>query len=288
MIITIHDYLKTLPINPFIGKATEPAGVVSDTFQDALESYIALNYYSYRFINPILMEDDTSTASVIRRRCDAVYAAHAYTYQTLFDSMNFDYDPISNYDMVEQESIENGGVDKTKTDHGSHTDSTSIGEHTDSTSVGAHTDSFVQGESTLTDTLGARTRSGNNTADKAPFNSQSYQNLDKGTFSETDQSAIDSHRTSSRSDSATIGGRTDSTSFGGREDKVSYGSYSDTDTTTHGHTIDRKLTRKGNIGTMTTQQMIQQQREIAMLNLVAIVANDIISALCVKYKGVSY
>lgn len=274
MIITIQDYLNQTPSNPFLGSATKPEGIVSDEFQNALVGYISNNYYNYHFIPDIFVASHELAPdlfmSIIRTRCDRVYYANEYTYEKLYNTLGLQYDPISNYDMKEHEDIINKGQDTTESDYGA---------HTDTVTVGGHTDSYVQGESTLTDTIGNRERSGNNTGDKAPFNSQNYQHLDKGTYSETEQSATDSHRQSSRSDSATIGGRTDSTSVG---------SHKDSGITVYGHEIERDLTRKGNIGVMTAMDMIKQERDVAMFNLVAIVANDIISALCVKYKGVAY
>lgn len=273
MIITIQDYLNQTPSRPFIGAATTPEGVCSEKFQNALTAYIANNYSNYHFLEPIFMgnfANDGVVTSMIKIRCDRVYYANEYTYDKLYKTLELEYNPILNYDMEEKEHIANSGQDKTESNYGG---------HTDTVSVGGHTDTYVQGESTLTDTLGGRSKSGNNTGDKAPFDSQNYQHLNKETYTETEQSVQDSHKQSSRSDSATIGGRTDSTSVG---------SHTDNDTVTHGHEIDRSLTRAGNIGTMTTQDMIKQEREISMFSLVAIVANDIISALCVKYKGVAY
>lgn len=274
MIITIQDYLNQTTSKPFLGNATTPEGIVSEEFQSALVGYISNNYYNYHFLADIAVISSYLApelfASLIRLRCDRVYYANEYTYEKLYNTLGLEYDPISNYDMTEHEDIKNKGQDATESVYGA---------HTDTVTVGGHTDSYVQGESTLTDTIGNRERSGNNTDDKAPFNSQNYQHLDKGTYTETEQSATDSHKQSSRSDSATIGGRTDSTNVG---------SHTDNDTMKYGHEIERDLTRKGNIGTMTAMDMIKQERDVAMFNLVAIVANDIISALCVKYKGVAY
>lgn len=274
MITTIQDYLNQTPSKPFLGSAKKPTGIVSEEFQNALVGYIWNNYYDYHFLVNISAAGKELTpelfASLIRLRCDRVYYANAYTYEKLYNTLELEYNPISNYDMEEHEKIINSGVDATESNYGS---------HTDTVSVGGHTDSYVQGENTLTDIMGNREKSGNNTADKAPFNSQSYQHLDKGAYTETQQSVTDSHKQSSRSDSATIGSRTD---------KTVVGEHSDSDTVTYGHEIERELSRNGNIGTMTAMDMIRQEREIGMFNLVALVANDIISALCVKYKGVNY
>ena len=46
-------------------------------------------------------------------------------------------------------------------------------------------------------------------------------------------------------------------------------------TTTH------KLTRSGNIGVTTSQQMLESERDIALFNFIGIVAHDIIKSICI-------
>lgn len=255
MIITMQDYLNNQTSSPFLGTATTPQGVTSDKFQSALEGYIANNYYNYHFIEAIFMENFNQTGAVteaIRTRCDRVYKSHEYTYDRLYNTLMLEYNPISNYDMTEHEETENRGDDITKKNYGTRTD--------------IHTDDGRQ----ITDTFGKDTITEDTKDDKAPFNSQTYQNLDKGHFTQVRDTRTDTHKD------------------GGSKTTDSYGAHLDTDTLQHGHDITRDLTRSGNIGTMTTQDMLTQEREVSMFNLVALVANDIISALCIKYKGVAY
>lgn len=256
MIITILDYLKQTTSNPFLGSATKPEGIVGEEFQNALTGYISNNYYNYHFLSRIFVENFSNDASAVetavRETCDRVYLSHAYTYDKLYKTLNLEYNPILNYDMQEHEETENRGSDVT------------------SKSVGSHTDSETDDGRQITDSYAKDTTTDDSNADKAPFNSQTYQKLDKGHNTQVRDARTDTHKDS---------GTTITRSYGGHQDQ---------DTLQHGHDITRDLTRSGNIGTMTTQDMIKQEREVAMFNLVAIVANDLISALCIKYKGVSY
>lgn len=254
--ITIRDYLEQTPNKPFIGIATKPVGVTSADFQKALEGYISNNYYNYHFTESLWLTwhegGDEVFAESVRAKCDAVYLSNEYTYDKLYKTLVLEYNPILNYDMEEHEETENRGSDIT------------------SRQVGSHTDTETDDGRTITDNYGKDTMTGDNKSDKAPFNSQNYQNLDKGHSSQVRDARADTHMDS---------GTTTTRSYGGHQDQ---------DTLQHGHDIMRDLRRSGNIGTMTTQDMVRQEREISMFNLVAIVANDIISALCVKYKGVAY
>lgn len=247
---TIADYLSRTESNtPFWGSADKPAPIIAADFQSMLTAFMDEMYGTYRLrfkFEPLI---DGALTSAIQKACDNVYLTHAYLYQTLYDTTVAEYNPIENYDMTEHEETVNSGTDETTHDLGSHTDNTNYGE------------------STVTDIYGNRQKSTESTGKVAPFESQSYQNVDNGFVDETQQSATDRHTQSQRSDSTTYGGRVN------------------TDSLEHGHEITRDLTRHGNIGVTTTQQMLMQEREVARLNLVRVVANDIVHALCLCYRG---
>lgn len=252
---TIADYLTlAVPIDntPFWGSATKPAPIVDGDFQNMLTEFISVEYADYRLRRICYGTSPEQILERVQRICDNVYLTHAYTYQHLYDTTVAEYNPIENYNMVEHEETENDGIDKTTRSIGSHTDTTNFGE------------------GTVTDIYGDRQTTRDTTADKAPFESQSYQHVDKSHDTAVENSATDRHTQSSRADS------------------TSYGSRTDTDTLEHGHDITRDLTRSGNIGTTTTQMMLESERQLSAFNLTRIVANDIIHALCVCYEGVIF
>lgn len=250
---TIREYLSNviqLDDSPFIGDAKTPAPIVADDFQQMLTDFLDTEYTFYRLRKICFGMDWEDMLARVQKICDNVYLTHAYTYQHLYDTTVAVYDPIENYNMIEHEKTQNDGTDTTTHQLGSHTDTT------------------VYGEQTLTDIIGNRQRTTDGTNDRAPFESQSYQHLDKNHETVSDLSATDRHTQSSRDDSTTYGGRTD------------------TDKLEHGHDITRDLTRHGNIGVTTSQQMLESERELARFNLVRVVANDLVHALCVCSEGV--
>lgn len=268
---TIYDYIvHSQSETPFLGTAQIPVAVVDVDFQKLLEQFIDVNYREYclkRYIkNASETMDDDAGERLILQACDMVYLSHAYEYQKLYDSMNFEYNPIENYDMTEHESVENRGTDSTTTSTNGHTDTTTHDANT-------YTDTDNLGSIKNTSNIGQRTIDRDGTDQIAPFDTQDYNNLNKSFASETQQSTVDSN---------TIDATTNSYDKGARHEvnETEYGKQSGTSDLTHGHDITRDLTRNGNIGVTTTQQMIEQERKVSMFNLVRIVANDIIQTIC--------
>ena len=60
------------------------------------------------------------------------------------------------------------------------------------------------------------------------------------------------------------------------------GTISRTAGTTDTGTITTERTEQGNIGIVTTQSMIKEQREVVQLNLYDIIINDFIDRFCLK------
>lgn len=249
---TIADYLERTQSNtPFKGGATKPAPIVAADFQYMLTGFMREEYGTYRLRFKFEKLIDGALTSAIQSACDIVYLTHDYTYQHLYDTTVAQYNPIENYNMVEHEFTQNSGTDTTER---------SVGSHTDTTNIGAITNTDIYGQDKTTRTA---------TGDRAPFESQTYKHLDASNASDTRDARTDRHEQSQQSNSMTVGGR------------------HDTDSLEHGHDIERDLTRSGNIGVTTTQQMLEQERRIAAMNLVRIVANDIVHAICICVRGVS-
>lgn len=251
--ITIEKYLEmSLPIDdtPFWGEATIPEDIVKSDFQDMLTAFIGDMYGTYHLRSRYVLNSPEAILDKVQKACDNVYRIHAYTYHTLYETTVAEYNPIENYSMKEHEKTENSGEDKT------------------TKSLGGHTDTTNYGSQTLTDTYGSRDTNRDTSGDVAPFESQSYQHVDKGNEHTVQQSATDKHEQNAREDSTTYGSRTDK------------------DVLEHGHEIERDLTRSGNIGTLTTQEMLESERMLGLFNLVRIVANDIIHSICICVEGV--
>lgn len=101
---------------------------------------------------------------------------------------------------------------------------------------------------------------------------------DTNNSGEREDTTVDGQRTDTttsgvRSDSSTEGQRVDTTQNGARSDTNVSGEREDSTT------FDNDA--HGNVGTLTTQQMIEQERNIANVNLVKIVATDILKQIAI-------
>lgn len=272
----MKDYLEiAMPIDdtPFLGKATAPAPIVAADFQSMLTNFIAEEYPQYKLRRKYYATTPDTLMTLIQRACDNVYLTHAYTYQHLYDTTVAVYNPIENYNMVEHEETKNDGMDKTTHALGGHTDKVTR-------DMGSHTDTVNYGQEQVSDKYGARSKTVNGTGDVAPFETQEYRHVNKDGETTNDAEATDIHIKNTHADSTDYGSHTDT-------DTSVYGDRTDVDTLEHGHDITRDLTRAGNIGTLTTQKMLEEERHLTAFNLVRIVANDIIHTLCICYEGVT-
>ena len=199
----------------------------SEAIAEQLDAYFYGNYAGRRFAAyPLMTLADSHADGVLDEGDQEAIALYLFkvfgtNWQKLFDTMSFDYDPISNYDMTE---TENGTDDGTETRNLKSTNSGSIDTTTSAT----------------------------NAASVYGFNSAASVPATSGTNGGSDNET----RNLEGSDTGTVAR-----------------------TTTREHT----LTRKGNIGVTTSQQMIQSERELWLWNyFLDTVFPDVAKALCLS------
>ena len=221
----------------------------------------------------------SSTAfSQFGEKSRAVMLANEYKYNELLKTLNYDYNPINNYDM-EESGTDTSTIGERHTTNtiGDRTDI--IGERTDT--IGERTDVIGKGTTTTTmvDERETTTQNQNyvvgyndqnkrlesETITKTAFDVQGTHGNDTTTTQEENerQNKQGSQTTTQGSQTTTIGGSTN--------DSLTQ---STIDTTIH------SFSRHGNIGVMSTQDLISQQRKIVDFNFMSIIYNDVMSALC--------
>lgn len=182
-------------------------------------------------------------------------------WKKLFDTMNFDYNPISNYDMREQEDIDgvNDGTNKNKSDFSNTLDSKSDSGYNlkrsgeDVTELNSGTDSESKNVS----------KDGVFGWDSAEVSPKSQSD---STASENSTTKSTTTNKPNLSDVNTAHNNINSTDT----------QLTNSDTTTHGsHESHRILTRTGNIGVTTSQSMISAERRLWLWNYFDIIFNDV-------------
>jgi hypothetical protein len=190
----------------------------------------------------------------------------------LWDTAEVEYDPIENYRMVE-----------TETSTGSRSDqATRTGTVGDSgTSAVAHTGTVSRSGTERTqgtiDYDKSETSTGTNTDSVFGFNSTGAVPSDSGTASATrtndDSETHDMTTTDSTTD--TMNNTDTTTSSNTQTRNLSDSSEGETST-------ERELTRSGNIGVTTSQQMLQSERELWSWSYFDVVFQDIDRTLCLS------
>ena len=317
--MNIYEYIENSQISyPFMSDSFLNTTVDNPTstaeFQELLKNYIYENFGIYQISPLIVMRENSTEKSfddIISEISTLVYKANEYRYNTLYSTIIQEYDPIENYKMIEEITVNYQGDEKTVNQfigkekntisykgEESTVDSKSGTDTNVLTKSGTESNSLSKSGSenvNESDTRGDVTT----TTKKAPFDSENFYNESQDL---TSQSKADVKNTTTTftdrvdNNTTTFANRTDNEqitynssnninkSFNGRSDEnikefegradESLKSFMDRkDVTTH--------TRSGNIGVTTSQQMLESQRLLANFKFVDIVARDIVKKIAI-------
>lgn len=179
-----------------------------------------------------------------------------YKWKTLLATEHFDYNPIENYDRNEHEEVTRS--------KGSQENSTTFGAQENSTTFGAQENSTTFGATSATTADLAHTDTTTN--ETSAENSAVYQ---------PDEQSTAAYGATSTTVTSTA--HTDTTNNGTHTDTFNNGTH--TDTFSEGSREDgeeRDLRVHGNIGTVTGQDMVKQEREVADFDALLEIAHDIV------------
>ena len=317
--MNIYEYIENSQLNyPFMSDSFLNTTVDNPTstaqFQELLKNYIYENFGVYQISPLIVMRENSTEKSfddLISEISTLVYKANEYRYNTLYSTIIQEYDPIENYKMIEEITVNYQGDEKTvnqflgkekstinykgeesTVDNKSGTDTNVLTKNgTESNSLSKSGTENVNESDTRGDVT--------TTSKKAPFDSETFYNesqdltsqskadVKKTTTTFTDR--VDNNTTtyanrvdneqitynSSNNINKSFNGRSDENikEFDGRADENLKSFIDRKDVTTH--------TRSGNIGVTTSQQMLESQRLLANFKFVDIVARDIVKKIAI-------
>ena len=317
--MNIYEYIENSQISyPFMSDNFLNTTVDNPTstaeFQDLLKNYIYENFGIYQISPLIVMRENSTEKSfddIISEISTLVYKATEYRYNTLYSTIIQEYDPIENYKMIEEITVNYQGDEKTVNQfigkekntinykgEESTVDSKSGTDTNVLTKNGTESNSLSKSGSenvNESDTRGDVTT----TTKKAPFDSENFYNESQDLTSQskadvkntttTFTDRVDNNTTtfanrtdneqitynSSNNINKSFNGRSDENikEFDGRADESLKSFMNRKDVTTH--------TRSGNIGVTTSQQMLESQRLLANFKFVDIVARDIVKKIAI-------
>lgn len=292
--MTINDYIVLVGNNPFTNAdfiINGYAPLNDTTFQSVLSDYISFNYGNLD-IRETVEFLVSKKPNFIQNAVINWYNTHKYQYETLYNTTLLKYDPLNNYDRMEEIINKTERIGNDDTTFGSRLD---ISTANNTINIGAQDNINTDEETTEigainTETNSSTSKKGSETNEKkvAPYDTETYYNQEKDTLSFTD-------RTDTNNSTTTTNARTDTRTnnntekLGARQDTTksstsnTFGGHTDTTSRNENETYTHKSRMYGNIGVTTSQQMLQSEREVAYFNFVSIVAHDIIKliAICI-------
>ena len=317
--MNIYEYIENSQISyPFMSDSFLNTTVDNPTstaeFQELLKNYIYENFGIYQISPLIVMRENSTEKSfddIISEISTLVYKANEYRYNTLYSTIIQKYDPIENYKMIEEITVNYQGDEKTVNQFiGKEKNTISYkGEETTVDSKSGSDTNVLTKSGTESNTLSKSGSENVNESDtrgdvtttskKAPFDSENFYNESQDLTSQskadvknattTFTDRVDNNTTTftNRTDSEQItynssnninksfNGRSDENikEFEGRADESLKSFMDRKDVTTH--------TRSGNIGVTTSQQMLESERMIANFKFVDIVARDIVKKIAI-------
>lgn len=190
-------------------------------------------------------------------------------WQSLWDSLSFDYDPISPYDMkITEDTKETLMETSSKFDTKTHKDdNTRIVSDIDNV-----IDTFTGKYEGSNQETSENSKSSTNNNNVYAYNSTDATNYDEDLSAETSKDTTDGTNTRSTDESRT---KKDTRDITTNDDLSHTENNHSSETINRENPINKTIERKGNIGNITRQQLINEQRELLQWQFLNVVYNDI-------------
>lgn len=268
----------------------------SQNIDTVLNIQYHINRSGRKIISP-LIENYTENVDTLDSADKSMIAEIAYSiygekWEKLHDLMELEYNPISNYDMTETESISTDNSEElrrtgTETTQSTGTDTfTHTGTQTDA-NTGTETTTHTGTSTTNTDESSSGSSDG--TTDNKIYGFNSTGGVDDTSSanetSATSERGVEEETTNNLTDQRTDALnhlRTDNLTDAETRNLSDTLTRNTTDATTGETETERTLTRSGNIGVTTSQQMIQSSIELYEWNLFEQVFKDLDTILTIS------
>ncbi len=235
-----------------------PEFIKENSFQNILEDYLNTRNGGYNILDSVL----SRSSYMFSTACTVLYGAWAYKLQGLYDVTQLEYDPIENYRMTEHGTDTDGGKDILKKDYGDN-------DTTDSYGKQKRTDTL--GQTRVTENIGESSGNSTNVHGVSAFDKTGFTDESQNTESRTEQA---------RTNSTTGDEVTNTTEYADYTvDRLNH-SHTDTETQDYGKSVQHELTRSGNIGVTTSQQMAESERQLRDFSIYEVICDLIVRNLC--------
>ena len=241
---------------PFLGDTTELSKYsFMQEYLNDFENFDTDISENYGFLFPLTEKatlDDT--LSFFRKRSAFMIKKHSKELENLWKIANTEFDPAYNVEEHLKEDIKKTGSDTLRDALDSVKQTDSLGERKNTSKYGEQTQIQSTGAQISSVEYGAK--QSESKEGKAGFNSSDY------------QKNISTNQTENvHTDTTNSGERTDNSTFSAHTDEMTNGAVIDTHTTdyredvheqNYNNTVSRQYDRQGNVGTMSTPELLQK------------------------------
>lgn len=225
-----------------------------------------------KFISPLIYNllDENRHLTPENRHTLALVLFNMFgkNWQKLYDTLNFDYNPIENYNMVESsfdnrsgESASNTKNNASRSLNGSNNSDNSVNEST----------------STMEEGKDVSNADGSTSANSGLYGFNSSEAVNDTTTEGTSEGKSETERENTTN--TTRGSSSNMNATSAENETAENAEHADT---AHTESETHTLTRSGNVGVTTSQQMIQSERDLWSFNFFYGVFKDIDSVLAIK------
>ena len=206
------------------------------------------------FIPLTIKETKADTLDYFRKRAGFVIKKHAKELEGLWKIANTTFDPAYNVEEHVVEELKKTGSDTLRDAIDAVNQTDSLGARKNTSNFGAQTSTQNTGAQTSSVEYGARQRASQE--GKAGFNSADYQK--NVSTNQTENAHTDSTNSGAREDSSTFSAHTDEVTSDAVVDTHRTDFREDVHEQTFNNTISKKYDRQGNVGTMSTPELLQK------------------------------
>lgn len=252
-LVGIENYLN--PEDSIINHMTMPDGIDKDTLLGSM--ILRCQEFELLYSDP----------DFFLSACDYWSRKHYRTFDKWIKALQLEYDPISNYDRIEETTTTHDGSFNKNGSNSNNTEGSQTGDNTRTNDL-TRTDDLTQ-TNNLTGTDNTTT-----TGQITGYNSATFENKDKQVIDNDSTNTGTIKNTGSVKDSGTVKDES-SNSYSNSET----GSNSENGTDTYSDNIKSRI--KGNIGVTTSQQMLQSELDIARFNIYEQIADLFCNEFCI-------
>ena len=249
-----------------------------------------IDYKSMRLLD-VDKDVDEMTPEIfsdIQRHIQMMLFMNKYKYDGLFKTLSFDYNPIYNTDWVQKDKF---GKQSSEDINGKTKETTNYGEHNtiNNDEFGKGEERLIIGKKSSSDNHGAKVINDDPYTDINSHESNGYNSLagtpdgkditQAGARKHTEEGYIDEHTEDEATDIRQTEAKVDKHS----SKSEAHVDIRESDEVINKHNIDayeNEITKSGNIGVMSTQDLIGQERSIVNWSFWEVFYNDIINEIC--------